>query len=151
MICRNAAREKIPSLVDCNNPSFLAPESMTEAVRAFCRKTGQQVPETEWEMAAVIYNSLGKCYGDTAGQIRAITGRKYDRICVVGGGSNADYLNQVTADATGLDVYAGPGEASAIGNLLAQMIGDGIFPDLKEARACVRDSFVIRQFRPAVP
>ena len=120
---------------------------MTEAVKSFCRESGQQVPANEWETAAVIYNSLGQCYADTIREIEALTGKHYDRIHVVGGGSNAEYLNRITARYTGRTVCAGPGEATAIGNLLVQMISDGVFKNLKEARACVRDSFDIRQYR----
>ena len=146
-ICEQASRQLIPSIVDCNDDRFLAPESMTEAVKSFCRESGQQVPANEWETAAVIYNSLGQCYADTIREIEALTGKHYDRIHVVGGGSNAEYLNRITARYTGRTVCAGPGEATAIGNLLVQMISDGVFKNLKEARACVRDSFDIRQYR----
>ncbi len=145
-ICEQAQRQAIPSLVDCNDDVFLAPDSMTEAVKDYCRRTGQQVPENEWETAAVIYNSLGKCYGDTIEQIEKLTGRRYDCIYVVGGGSNAEYLNQVTANCTGRTVYAGPGEATAIGNLLVQMIYNHEFEGLKKARECVRESFHIKKY-----
>lgn len=145
-ICEQASRQTISSLVDCNNPMFLAPESMTQAVKAFCERSGQRVPENEWELAAVIYNSLGKCYRDTAEQLEELTGRHYDRIYVVGGGSRAEYLNRVTARDTGRRVYAGPAEASALGNLLVQMLHDGEFRDLKEARACVRSSCHIQMY-----
>ena len=145
-ICEQARRQEIPSLVDCNDDMFLAPASMAEAVKEYCEKTGQQAPQNEWETAAVIYNSLGKCYGDTIRQIEQRTGKHYDRIYVVGGGSNAAYLNQITAKYTGRTVYAGPGEATAIGNLLAQMLYNREFAGLKEARACVRESFDIVKF-----
>ncbi len=145
-ICEQARRQEIPSLVDCNDDMFLAPASMAEAVKEYCEKTGQQAPQNEWETAAVIYNSLGKCYGDTIRQIEQRTGKHYDRIYVVGGGSNAAYLNQITAKYTGRTVYAGPGEATAIGNLLAQMLYNREFAGLKEARACVRESFDIVKY-----
>ncbi len=145
-ICEQAQKQDILSIVDCNDEMFLAPESMTEAVKAYCRQTGQQVPRDEWELAAVIYNSLGKCYGDTLRQIEEMTGKMYDCIYVVGGGSNAEYLNQVTAKYTERTVYAGPGEATAIGNLLVQMIYDRRFGGLKEARGCVKHSFEIKKY-----
>ena len=104
------------------------------------------MPENEWETAAVIYNSLGRCYAETIGQIEQMTGQKYDRIYVVGGGSNAEYLNRITAKYTGRAVYAGPGEATAIGNLLVQMLYNQEFVNLKMARACVKDSFEIRKY-----
>lgn len=145
-ICEQAKKQDIPSIVDCNDDRFLSPSSMTEAVKDYCEKSGQQVPRNEWEIAAVIYNSLGKCYGDTIRQIEEMTGKKYGCIYVVGGGSNAEYLNQVTARYTGCRVYAGPGEATAVGNLLIQMIYDQKFKDLKEARACVEKSFEIKKY-----
>ena len=146
-ICEQASKQEIPSIVDCNDDMFLAPSSMIDAVKAYCERTGQQVPQNEWEIAAVIYNSLGKCYGDTIEQIGQMTGKQYDHIYVVGGGSNAEYLNQVTAKYTGRTVYAGPGEATAIGNLLVQMLYHHEFKDLKEARECVKKSFAIKKYQ----
>lgn len=145
-ICEQAQKQEISSIVDCNNDMFLSPVSMTEAVKEYCEKTGQKVPQDEWEIAAVIYNSLGKCYGDTIRQIEEMTGKKYGCIYVVGGGSNAEYLNMVTAKYTGCTVYAGPSEATAIGNLLVQMIYNHKFNGLKEARECVKKSFEIKKY-----
>lgn len=140
-ICEMASKETIPSIVDCNDDCFLAPKSMIEAVQDFCRRTDQQVPESVGEIASVIYNSLAKCYGDTVEEIEEITGKKYSTIYVVGGGSNAGYLNELTAKYTGKKVSAGPSEATAIGNVIVQLLRDGVFKDLPEARACVRESF----------
>ena len=142
-ICEMASKETIPSIVDCNDDCFLAPKSMIKAVRDFCSRTGQQVPETVGEISSVIYNSLAKCYGDTVQEIEEITGKKYSTIYVVGGGSNAGYLNELTAKYTGKKVSAGPSEATTIGNVIVQMLHDGIFKDLPEARTCVRESFDI--------
>lgn len=147
-ICKEAAGAKIRSLVDCNDDSFLAPESMTEAVQDFCRKSAQQVPETLAELAAVIYHSLARCYADTLGFMEEMTGKHYDTIYVVGGGSSADYLNELTAVYTGRKVSAGPAEATAIGNIAVQMLGDGVFEDLAQARRCIRESFGIKQYNP---
>ena len=140
-ICEMASKETISSIVDCNDDCFLAPKSMIKAVQDFCRGTGQQVPETVGEISSVIYNSLAKCYGDTVKEIEEITGKKYSTIYVVGGGSNAGYLNELTAKYTGKKVSAGPSEATAIGNVIVQMLHDGVFKDLPEARTCVRESF----------
>ena len=139
-ICEMASKETISSIVDCNDDCFLAPKSMIEAVQKFCRDTDQQVPETVGEIASVIYNSLAKCYGDTVEEIEDITGNKYDTIYVVGGGSNAEYLNELTAKYTGRKVSAGPSEATAIGNVIVQMLHDGVFTSLPEARTCVGES-----------
>ena len=146
-ICERASKETIDSIVDCNDDCFLAPQSMIKAVQDFCRATGQNVPQTVGEIAAVIYNSLGKCYGDTVKEIEAITGNTYDTIYVVGGGANAGYLNELTAKYTGKNVSAGPTEATAIGNITVQMLHDGVFASLPEARTCIGESFDIKWYR----
>ena len=146
-ICEMASKETIPSIVDCNDDCFLAPKSMIEAVQKFCRDTDQQVPETVGEISSVIYNSLAKCYGDTVEEIEAITGKKYSTIYVVGGGSNAGYLNELTAKYTGRKVSAGPSEATAIGNIIVQMLHDGVFASLPEARTCVKESFDVKMYK----
>ena len=148
-ICERAAKETITSIVDCNNEMFLAPANMIQAVQEFCKKTEQQVPETVGEIAAVIYNSLGKCYGDTVKEIEAITGNTYDTIYVIGGGANAGYLNGLTAKYTGKKVWAGPTEATAIGNVIVQMMADGVFKNLSDARTCVAQSFEIKKYDEA--
>jgi len=147
-ICDRASRETIPSVVDCNDGRFLAPESMIREVKEACRESGQPVPETPWQISAVIYNSLARCYGETAEEIEKLTGCRYPCIHVVGGGANADYLNQLTAAYTGRKVYAGPSEATAIGNLTAQMLQGGVFADVGEARDCIFRSFAVRIFAP---
>lgn len=145
-ICEMASKETIASIVDCDDDSFLAPKSMIEAVQKFCRDSNQQVPETVGEIASVIYNSLAKCYGDTVEEIEKITGKKYSTIYVVGGGSNAGYLNELTAKYTGRKVSAGPSEATAIGNVIVQMLHDGVFASLPEARTCVKESFDVKMY-----
>lgn len=143
-----SASDDFPSLVDANDSRFLAPANMTEEIKAACRESGQPVPETPGEMAAVIYKSLAKCYGDTITEIRNNTGKDYEAIHIIGGGCKNNYLNQLTADYTGLVVLAGPSEATAIGNALVQMIEAGDIKDLKEARKVVRESFEIEIFNP---
>ena len=146
-ICEAASKTAITSLVDCNADRFLAPENMTEEVQAACRENGEQVPEGIAEVASVIYNSLAKCYAQTITEIEEMSDVTYDSIHVVGGGANAAYLNELTAKATGKTVYAGPTEATAIGNLTAQIITAGELSDLQEARKCIFDSFEIKIYR----
>lgn len=145
-ICALAAEQKIASLVDANDARFLAPESMTEEVKKACAESGQQVPETIGELAAVIYNSLAKCYAETAKELESLTGTVYDSIHIVGGGSKAEYLNVLTARYTGKKIYAGPSEATAVGNIAAQMIAAEELKDLKDARRCIYESFPIETF-----
>lgn len=145
-ICASASTQTIASLVDCNDDRFLSPENMTKEVQKACEETGQQVPQGIAETASVIYNSLAKCYADTIAEIEDMTGTHYDSIHVVGGGANASYLNELTAKATGCTVYAGPTEATAIGNLAAQMIADGALENLQAARNCIFESFEIQTY-----
>jgi rhamnulokinase len=147
-ICERASQCKITSLVDCNDDRFLAPENMTREIQKACEETRQQVPEGIAEVAAVIYNSLAKCYADTKKELEELTGTHYDSIHVVGGGANAAYLNELTAKACGCTVYAGPTEATAIGNLAAQMIAGQELGGLTEARKCIFDSFEIKVYEP---
>lgn len=145
-ICAMASKTSIASIVSANDDRFLAPKNMTEEVKAACRESGQQVPEGIAEVAAVIYHSLAKCYADTMNEIEEITGKNYDCIHIVGGGSNAVYLNELTAKACGKTVYTGPTEATAVGNVAAQMIAAGELADLKSARECIFHSFKINKY-----
>ena len=145
-LCEQASHETIASLVDCQDECFMAPEDMAEAVKEYCRARGQEVPETIPAVASVIYNSLAKCYAEKLQEIQKITGVTYERLNIIGGGSNAKYLNELTAKYTGIPVVAGPGEATAIGNILAQMMGEGTFANLAEARNCVAESFDVKVF-----
>jgi rhamnulokinase len=120
---------------------------MTEEVKKACAESGQAVPADLAEVASVIYNSLAKCYGKTIEEIEAITGKTFGGIHIVGGGSNAEYLNELTAKATGKTVYAGPTEATAIGNLSGQMIAGGELKDLADARNCIFESFEIKIYQ----
>ncbi len=147
-ICDMASKETIPPLVDCNDDGFLAPESMIQAVKDYCRKEGQQVPETPAQLGAVIYNSLAKCYGQTIEELEQAVKAHYCQIHIVGGGANADYLNHLTAKYTKRPVYAGPTEATAIGNLTAQMIRAGEYKSLTEARDAIFKSFEIKKYEP---
>lgn len=147
-ICDAAKETTISSIVNCQDNAFLAPESMIEAIKNACRESGQQVPETVGEIGAVIYNSLVACYAAAIRELEQMTGVTYDAIHIVGGGSKDEYLNALTAKATQKPVLAGPTEATALGNLIVQMITAGVFADLTAARTCVRNSFAIEVFNP---
>lgn len=146
-ICEMARKESIVSLVDANNSRFLAPEHMTKEIQAACMESGQRVPETLAEVASVIYRSLAHCYGKTIKEMEQLTGKRFKGIHIVGGGSDAEYLNELTAEVTGLPVCAGSKEATAIGNLSAQMIAGGELGDLWDARNCIYKSFAIKSYR----
>ncbi len=145
-LCSMAEKEKIASIVDCEDERFLAPRSMSLAIQDYCRETGQEVPATTAQLACVIYNSLAVCYKNNARKLEERTGVTYPALHIVGGGSNAEYLNRLTAKATQKTVYAGPGEGTAIGNIAVQMLFAGEFGNLQEARKCIFASNEIKTY-----
>ena len=136
-----------PALVDVLDASFLSPSSMTGAVQSFCKEHRMKVPGGVGEVAAVIYNSLAESYKNTASEIEEMTGRTFDCINIVGGGCKDSYLNRLTAEVSGKRVVAGPSEATALGNILAQMIAAGELSGADEARQLVRDSFSFTEYK----
>lgn len=107
--------------IDLNRTEFFSPESMIAAIDNECVRTGQPVPATIGQRAHLIFNSLAKCYRRAAAELESVTGKTFDAIHIIGGGSNNNYLNRLTARQTGRKVYAGPAEATAAGNLLGQL------------------------------
>jgi rhamnulokinase len=95
-----------------------------------------------------VYRGLSRCYADTVKEISAITGKEIIGVNIIGGGCQDAYLNELTARTTGLTVYAGPIEGTAIGNLVVQMIEEGEFDDLQAARDVIFRSFEIKEFKP---
>ena len=134
-----------PSRVDVSDSCFLAPENMQKAVDDFCARTDQQVPANIEERMACIYRSLAAGYRLAVEELETLTGKPVPCIHIVGGGSKDWYLNELTAAETGKTVYAGPTEATALGNILAQMLTAGIFSGVEEARRYVAQSFAIKE------
>ena len=137
-----------PSVVNANDERFLAPASMIAAVQATCETTGQPVPRTVGQLMQCVYRSLTLCYKNAIAGLSQLTGKTYTAIHIVGGGCQDNYLNHMTAQVTGLPVWAGPVEGTAIGNLVIQMIHGGEFADLAAARQCIRESFEIKEVLP---
>ena len=135
------------SVVDANDDSFLSPESMIDAIRDYCRSSGQPVPETVGQIMQCVYLSLSHCYKEAVLNLSRLTGKTYTSINIVGGGCQDMYLNEMTAKAIGLPVYAGPVEGTAIGNLIVQFIAAGEFASLQAARDAIRMSFDIKEIR----
>jgi rhamnulokinase len=119
---------------------------MPEKIADYCRETGQTVPTDPGSYIRCVLESLALLYGQTLAECAAVTGRVFRTLHVVGGGSRNRLLNQLTADAVGLPVLAGPVEATAIGNLLIQAKTLGHEPG--EIRAVVRRSFPVETFAP---
>lgn len=122
--------------VDVNDPRFLNPASMIAEVSAAAAAEGP-APRTVGELLQCVYRSLAECYAESIAALSELTGKTYTSINIVGGGCRDRYLNSLVAEATGLEVFAGPVEATATGNLMVQMIAAGEFEDLASARAAV--------------
>ena len=135
--------------INPDDASFATPGNMPEKVREFCRRTGQHVPESVGEVVRCIYESLALKYRQTAESIETLMGKKAKVIHVVGGGTKDRFLSQMTADACGIPVAAGPEEATAIGNLMMQAIAAGEVADLKQARQIVAASFELKHYMPS--
>jgi rhamnulokinase len=136
--------------VDVNAGEFFNPPSMIEAVQGEYRRRGLKVPQSPGELAYCVYTSLAKCYKDAIADLETLTGRSYPSISIIGGGSKDGYLNALTAEYTGKTVYAGPSEATAVGNILLQMKQAGDPAVEKGFSELVKRSFDIKEF-PAIP
>lgn len=134
------------SQVDVNDDRFLSPQIMISEVQKACRESGQAEPRSVGELMQCLYLSLTTCYLRAVKELSAITGKTYTAVNIIGGGCQDEYLDAMTANRTGLTVYAGPVEGTAIGNLAVQMITAGEFRNLDEARACIAKSFEVKRF-----
>lgn len=137
-----------PSLINVDDDRFLAPVSMFREVQQACADSSQAVPETTGEVMQTVYNSLAADYKKAVEDLKRLSGKTYTSINIVGGGSQDMYLNRMTANATGLTVYAGPTEGTALGNLIVQMITEDEIASLQEARNIIQKSFDIKEVKP---
>ncbi len=137
------------ALVDPDDPRFLNPADMPEAAAAYCRATGQTPPLTRAALIRALLESLALKYRQVIDELRLVLGRPIERIHVIGGGARNALLCQLTADATGLPVVAGPAEATAVGNILVQAMALGCVASPAEMRALVRRSFDLRTYAPS--
>ncbi|XID94057.1 rhamnulokinase family protein [Paenibacillaceae bacterium WGS1546] len=140
--------EPFRSLVHPDNPRFFSPGGMAGKIRSFCAETNQPIPQSEGEIARCILESLALRYRQALEQAEKLTGRVYGGLHMVGGGIRNELLCRWTAEAIGKPVWAGPVEASAIGNMLMQLVALGECKDLREARELVAASFPIDVYEP---
>lgn len=144
------ARETEPfkCFINTDDSRFVPPGNQVERIKSFCKETGQYVPQTDGEVIRCIYESLAMKYKMTFDELKECTGKDFDAIHVVGGGTKDNLLCQMTADATNTCVMAGPIEATAIGNIAVQLISMGEISDLKTARKIIKNSFDIIEYKP---
>ncbi len=140
--------EPFKFIVDPDKPCFLNPADMPATVSENCLEPGVGKPVTHAEVVRCIYDSLALKYRYTLDQIRRVSDQPIEKIHIFGGGANNHFLNQLTANVTGLTVVAGPVEATAIGNILIQAKAMGLVGSLNEMRKIVRDSFDVITFNP---
>lgn len=136
------------SFINVNDPLFIKHGDMPERIQSFCKQTGQPVPQTKGEIVRVILESLAMAYRATLAQLTAVTPHPVRVIHIVGGGTQNKLLNQMTANATGLPVIAGPIEATVIGNATVQLIALGEIADLTQARAIVAEMAELAHYEP---
>jgi rhamnulokinase len=144
------ARSSAPfqSFVDPDDPSFLHPEDMPQAIARFCTSKGQRVPADPPAVTRALLESLAFKYRSVLDSLEYLTGKTYEEIHIVGGGARNELLNQFTAEATGRRVIAGPIEATALGNIGMQLLATGAATSLAEVRQVIARSFPTQAYEP---
>lgn len=136
------------AVLDVDAKDFLAPGDMPGRIRSYCTRTGQPEPQDRGTVARIVFESLALRYRYVQEMMDDLVGRRIGTLHIVGGGSQNRLVNQFTADCMGRPVVAGPVEATAIGNILMQMLAIGAIGSLEEGRQVVRDSFATERFEP---
>jgi rhamnulokinase len=141
-----AGRAPLAQRIDPDDLAFLNPPDMPAAIAAHLHARGQAVVEGELAVSQLVLESLARRYAEVVALLAQLNGTPIRGVHVVGGGSRNDFLNQRTADATGLPVRAGPVEATSLGNVAVQAIQGGAFADLAAARRAIARTFPARTF-----
>ncbi|MGN1025530.1 MAG: rhamnulokinase family protein [Faecousia sp.] len=134
--------------IDPDAPEFGVPGDIPGKIRAFCRRTGQSVPESDGALVRCIYESLSAKYRYAIEQIAQNTGKHFEVLHLLGGGTKDSFLCQMTADSLGIPVIAGPAEATALGNILLQLVAMGEIPDLAYGRQLIRTQEAVTVYSP---
>ena len=129
-------------IIDVNDNRFLSPKSMIDEINKALGKSLNSA-----SIMRIIYDSLAKSYAEALSELERNTGKEYKTLNIIGGGSRDNLLNELTAKATGKRIITGPVEATAIGNLIMQMIGTGEIKNLPEARQIIKKSFEIKEVK----
>jgi rhamnulokinase len=143
-----AGKPDFRSLIDPDDPRFFNPKNMADAIRSYCRESKQPEPSSVSDFVTLILASLAFKYRMVFDRLRQISGKPIRKIHIIGGGSRNRILNQFTANATGLPVFAGPSEATSVGNMLVQAMGLGYFDSVARIRQVVRNSFEVIRTQP---
>lgn len=144
------ARKEKPfvSFIDPDSPEFSGVGAMPEKIREYCKRTGQTVPENDGALVRCIYESLAMKYKFALRGISENTGKEFEVLHLLGGGTKDPLLCQMTADSLGIPVVAGPAEATAIGNIMLQLIALGDIKDVDDGREIIRAQESVKQYNP---
>ncbi|MBP3941332.1 MAG: rhamnulokinase, partial [Christensenellaceae bacterium] len=140
--------EPFKCFIDPDDAIFAPPGNMPRRIKEYCEKTGQYVPQTVGEIVRCVDESLALKFRMFTEQTEETTGKKFPAINILGGGVQSKLLCQMTADAAGRKVVAGPIEATALGNLAMQLIASGELPNVKAARKVIENSFDTYYYDP---
>ncbi len=140
--------QSFTAFIDPNDPSFAAPGNMPEKIQEYCRKTGQEVPESKGRILRIATESLALKYRQVVEMLEKVTGGGFDQLHAGGGGVQNEMLMQAAANAIGIPVVAGPVEATSCGNIITQMVAMGEIPDITAGRAIVEHSMETKIFTP---
>lgn len=143
-----AAESRFSTLIPVADAAFMNPHSMEKAICDYCVATSQPVPQSKAEFARCVFLSLAEKYRDAIAGVNTLLPTPLERLHIIGGGSQNALLNQLTADALGIPVWAGPVEATAMGNILVQAMAAGEVADVAELRDVVHRSITPRIFEP---
>ena len=143
-----ASARPFVAVIDPDHSGFLNPPDMPEAIREYCRKTGQTIPDCPAEMTRSILEGLALKYRYIFDQLKQVHPQPIHRIHIIGGGTQNKLLSQFTADATGIPVMAGPVEATAIGNIMVQAMGLGLVKSPADIRTIISNSFELEKYEP---
>jgi sugar (pentulose or hexulose) kinase len=148
LVDRASASTPLVSLINPDAAEFVAPSNMPQAIREFCKTSGQEVPESVGAVVRCALESLALRYRMVLNWLQELTGSNIDTIHIVGGGTQNRLLCQMAADACNCRVLAGPVEATAIGNVMMQVVASGEVSSIEQAREIIGSSFAVEECSP---
>ena len=151
LVAQATASEPLISLINPDEASLVAPQDMPEAIVHLCKTTSQPVPDSHGAIIRCALESLALRYRMVLNDLEQLTGATVETIHIVGGGTQNRLLCQMTADACNRQVVAGPVEATAIGNIVVQLVAQGAVQSVREGRELIRKSFPVETYEPQQP
>ena len=148
LLAEAMATKPFQSIINPDDKMFANPANMQEAIKEYCKKSGQHVPEGYAEVCRCIFESLALRYRQVFGYLKEMASFPINTLHIIGGGSLNKYLNQFTANSTGVEVLAGPQECTALGNIMMQAKSAGDVDGIFDMRRIIADSVIMTRFEP---